>query len=144
VRFAYVTSVCVEEKQTHIQCKPKALPMQELRQRATMYCHWEIMDRCHLICFPPPPPITLQFAYNGRGTHRFAPTTVRLGCKMAERTVGFLTHLVTPPTPALIRSHHSALLIFFIVVSVTSAVNLWNVTVSVCTRVSQMKTVKLR
>jgi hypothetical protein len=42
VRYAYVTSLSVEGKQTHILCKPKTLPTYELRQRTTTYCHWEI------------------------------------------------------------------------------------------------------
>jgi hypothetical protein len=42
-RLAYVTSLRVEGKQTHILCKPKTLPTKEMRQRATKYCSWEIM-----------------------------------------------------------------------------------------------------
>jgi hypothetical protein len=43
VCFAYVTSLQVEGKQTHILHKPKTLLTYKLRQRATKYCHWEIM-----------------------------------------------------------------------------------------------------
>lgn len=39
VRFAYSNNVRVEIKQT--LCKPKTLPVQELRQRPTEYCRWE-------------------------------------------------------------------------------------------------------
>jgi hypothetical protein len=42
VRFAHVTILRVEGKNT-ILCNPKTLPTQELRQRATKYCRWEIM-----------------------------------------------------------------------------------------------------
>jgi hypothetical protein len=43
VRFAYVTGLRVEGKQTHIPCKPKTLSTQELGRRATKCCRWEIM-----------------------------------------------------------------------------------------------------
>jgi hypothetical protein len=43
VRLAYVTSLWVEGKQTHILCKPKTLPTQEIRQRDTKYYRWDIM-----------------------------------------------------------------------------------------------------
>jgi hypothetical protein len=43
VRFAYVTSLRVEGKQKHMMREPEALPTQEMRQRATKYCRWEIM-----------------------------------------------------------------------------------------------------
>jgi hypothetical protein len=42
MRFAYVTSLLVEGKQTYILCKPKTLPTQEMRWRATKYCHWDL------------------------------------------------------------------------------------------------------
>jgi hypothetical protein len=43
VRFACITSLRLEGKQTHILCKLKTISTQELRQRATKYCRWEIM-----------------------------------------------------------------------------------------------------
>jgi hypothetical protein len=43
VRFAYVTSLWVERKQTRILCTPQTLPTQELRQRDTKYCRWGMM-----------------------------------------------------------------------------------------------------
>jgi hypothetical protein len=83
VRFAYVTNLRVEGKQTHILCKPKTLPTYELRQRDTKYCRWEIMFiewtlYTPLPATPPTPLIPFPFSSNGRGTHRFAPTTVLL------------------------------------------------------------------
>jgi hypothetical protein len=81
VRFAHVTSLRVEGKQTHILCNPKTLLTHELRQRSTKYCRWEIMfiygQRMlpYLIPFPTPL-IPLRFTSNGRRTHRFASITV--------------------------------------------------------------------
>jgi hypothetical protein len=43
VHFAYITSLWVEVKQTHILCKPKTLSTQEMRQQVTKYCCWEMM-----------------------------------------------------------------------------------------------------
>jgi hypothetical protein len=43
VRFAYVSILLVEGKQTHILLKPKTLSTQEKRERATRHCPWEIM-----------------------------------------------------------------------------------------------------
>jgi hypothetical protein len=64
VRFTYVTSLRVEGKQTHVLCKPKT-STQEMRQRATKYCHWEIMFivwtvYAPLSAAPPTPLIPLQ------------------------------------------------------------------------------------
>jgi hypothetical protein len=62
VRFAYVASLRVEGKQTHILCKPKTLPTQELRQRATKYSRWEIMKKVWAVyaslSATPPTPLT--------------------------------------------------------------------------------------
>jgi hypothetical protein len=78
VRFAYVTSLQAEGKQTHILCEPKTLLTWELRQRATNYCRWEIMFIVWTVyaSFSATPLIHLPFTSNGRGTHRFVPTTV--------------------------------------------------------------------
>jgi hypothetical protein len=81
VRFAYITSLLIEGKQTHILCKPKILPTQELRQRATKYCRWEIMFivwtvYASLSVTTPNPLIPLPFTSNGSRAHRFASTTV--------------------------------------------------------------------
>jgi hypothetical protein len=66
--FAYVTSLRVERKQTHILCKPKTSRTQELRQRDTKYCRWEIMFIVRTVCgslyaIPPNPPHTLVFYF---------------------------------------------------------------------------------
>jgi hypothetical protein len=78
MRFAYVTSLRAEGKQTHILYKPKTLATQEMRQRATKYCHWEIMLIVYTVHAPlsATPLISLPFTSNGPRTQRFAPTTV--------------------------------------------------------------------
>jgi hypothetical protein len=81
VRFACVTSLRVEWKQTYILRKPKTLPTQETKQRATKYCRWKIMFIVWTVCdslstSPPEPLIPLPFSSNGSRAHRFAPTTV--------------------------------------------------------------------
>jgi hypothetical protein len=80
VRFAYVTSLWVEENQKHMLCEPKTLSTQEMRQRAAKYCSWEIMFLVRTVytslsAATPIPLITLPFTPNGPQTHRFAPTT---------------------------------------------------------------------
>jgi hypothetical protein len=77
------TSLALEQKENmyYILRKPKTLPIQELRQRATKYCRSEMMLKVwpvHASLSAPPstPLIPLRFTSNGRGTHRFAPTTV--------------------------------------------------------------------
>jgi hypothetical protein len=67
LRFAYVTSLRVEGKQTQILCKPKTLLTQELRQRATKYRRWEIML------------IEEQYML---GTHRLVSTTALLQLRL--------------------------------------------------------------
>jgi hypothetical protein len=81
VRFAYVTSLRVEGKQTHIICEPQTLPLSELRQRATKYCRWEIMFVVWTVYafLSATPLIPLPFISNGCETHTFAPITVPLG-----------------------------------------------------------------
>jgi hypothetical protein len=79
VRFACVTSLKVEGKHLPYTMY-KTLPTQELRQRATKYCRWEIMfivwaAHASLSAAPPTPLIPLPFTSNGKGTHTFAPTT---------------------------------------------------------------------
>jgi hypothetical protein len=81
VRFAYVTSLRAEGKQTHILCKPKTLSAKELRQRETKYCRWEVLftawtEKASVPAPPPSPLSPLPSHSNGRGTHRLAPTTV--------------------------------------------------------------------
>jgi hypothetical protein len=82
VSLAYVTSLRVEGKQTHILCKSKTLSTQEMRQRTRKYCRWEIMFLYEQYMLPyllplPTPLIPLRFASYGRGTHRLVLTTVR-------------------------------------------------------------------
>jgi hypothetical protein len=43
VSFINVNSLRTEGKQKHVLCKPKTSPAQEMRQRAQMYCRWEIL-----------------------------------------------------------------------------------------------------
>jgi hypothetical protein len=71
VRFAYVASLRVEGKETHILCKPKTLPTQEMRQPATKYRRWEIVfvvwtENDSLSASPPSPLIPWPFSSNGR------------------------------------------------------------------------------
>jgi hypothetical protein len=64
-----------------VLCKPNTLPTKEMRLRATEYSHWQIMFIAWTECAFPyllplsTPLIPLPFTCNGRGTHRFAPTT---------------------------------------------------------------------
>jgi hypothetical protein len=81
VRFAYVTSLRMKGKRTHVPCKPKTLPTYEVAQRAEKYCHWEIMfvvwtECASLSATPSNSLIHLPCTYNGYGTHRFALATV--------------------------------------------------------------------
>jgi hypothetical protein len=83
VHFAYVTSSRVEGKQTHILCKPKTLPTEELRQRDTKYCRWEIMFLvwtvyASLSATPPTPfdPIPFSFYHTWNAQIRFDYCTV--------------------------------------------------------------------
>jgi hypothetical protein len=81
VRFAYVTSLWVEGKQTHVLCKLKTLLKQETRQRAAKNRRREIMLREWTVCAslsaaPPTPLFPCLFLSNGPQSHRFAPTTV--------------------------------------------------------------------
>lgn len=70
VRFAYVISLRAERKQMHVLCKLKALPTQELTQRATEYSLWGSMFLAwtvytYLLPFPPSL-ITLPFICRSR------------------------------------------------------------------------------
>jgi hypothetical protein len=81
MRFAYVTSLRVQIKQINVLCKPKTLPTQELRQRATKYFRWKIIfivwaENASLSATPPTPVIAVPFTFNGTRAHRFVPTTV--------------------------------------------------------------------
>jgi hypothetical protein len=85
VRFAYVTSLQVERKQTHILCKRKTSPTCKLRQRATKCCHCEIIVivwtvYASLSATPPTPLLPLPFSSNRRGTQGFASTTESAKC----------------------------------------------------------------
>jgi hypothetical protein len=75
VRFGCVTMLRVEGKQTHILRKPKTLATREMRQRATKYCHWEIMFTvwavyASLNASPLAPLILLSFTSNESGARR--------------------------------------------------------------------------
>jgi hypothetical protein len=87
VRYAHVTTLLVEGKQTHIPCKPKTLPTQEMRQWATNCCGWEIMLKVWTENASPSArpsnPMPLPFTSNDHGTHRFVPTTVRLCTRLS-------------------------------------------------------------
>jgi hypothetical protein len=78
VRFAYVTNLRIEGKQTHILCNPNTLPIQEPRQRATKYCSWEIMFivwaiYASLPATPSAPLITVPFYFQRTWNTEFRP-----------------------------------------------------------------------
>jgi hypothetical protein len=75
VRFAYVTSLFVEGKQTHMLCKPYRIGTETASYKVlSLGNNVYSMDRiCFLICYPSDP---LSFTSSGRRTHRFAPTTI--------------------------------------------------------------------
>jgi hypothetical protein len=69
-----------EKKRIHYANK-KTLPAQEMRQRATKYCCWEIMlivwtVYASLSATTPTPLNSLSFTSDGSRPHRLAPTTV--------------------------------------------------------------------
>jgi hypothetical protein len=80
VRFAYVTSFRVEGEQTQARCVwIEGVTGIETETAATKYCRWGVMfivcTVYVLLAALPAPLIPLPFTSNGRGTHRFAPTT---------------------------------------------------------------------
>jgi hypothetical protein len=78
VRFVYVSSLRVEGKQVHILYKP------DITDRGTQTASYKVLPLgnyvyslgsvCILTCCYSYP---LQFTSNGRGMHKFVPTTVR-------------------------------------------------------------------
>jgi hypothetical protein len=86
VRFAYITSLRVERKQTHVQTMQTIQTMQTRDNTDTgtetmshkllpLGCNIFRMDSiCFLLCYPSL--IPLPFTSDGRGTHRFIPTNV--------------------------------------------------------------------
>jgi hypothetical protein len=80
VRFACVTKLRAEGKQTHVLYKAKTLETQD-RQRATERCPCEILFRVRVVhaflsAAIPTSLAPMSFASTGRRTHRFVPTTV--------------------------------------------------------------------
>jgi hypothetical protein len=81
VRFAYVVSLWVKEKQKHLLRKPKALSSHERRQRAKAYCRWEIFTVATVHASRSAAMsasfISLQLTSVCLQTHRLAPTSVQ-------------------------------------------------------------------